>query len=77
MMLNDFGTVADFEKFGKYNGSKAYRYYHTDFWGDKDEVVSRDEPRSQATLYDFPVKPFDKLYACDDVDVFYYTPLRR
>ncbi|MBU7004452.1 MAG: hypothetical protein HXS50_02710, partial [Theionarchaea archaeon] len=65
IMWDDFGVVADFEKFDIYNGSKAYRYYPTDFWGDEDEVVSRDEPKSLTTHWDYPVKPFDKLYACD------------
>jgi hypothetical protein len=77
IMWNDFGVVADFEKFGLYNGSKVYRYYPNDFWGDMDEVVSRDEPKSQITHWDYPIRPLDKLYSCEDVEVFFSTPLRR
>ena len=75
VMSDDFGEDADFGKFDEYNGSLFYSYGGKDPYGEADSVLPRTSGRIGTNEY--PVRPFDKLYSCPGVDIYYFTPLKK
>ena len=77
IMRNDFGVEADFSKFESYNGSSVYRYDLFSDIGKNDQVLPKSQSKIDPLYTNYPLKPFDKLYSCPGVRIYYYSPLER
>ena len=56
-------------KFDRYDGSL---WYISGADPEDDRVASISRPRPGA----FPIPPFDRLYSCSGVSIYYWTPIR-